>query len=52
MISWIQKTFQHHFRTVFAVLLVLIIISFVVGINASGGFGQAERRHVDRPFFG
>ena len=52
MITWIQKYFQHHFRTIFAVLLVFIIISFVVGINASGGFGRADRQHVDRPFFG
>ncbi len=52
MISWIQKTFQHHFRAIFAVLLALIIVSFVFTIGASGGFGQAERRHVDRPFFG
>lgn len=52
MISWIQKTFQHHFRSVFGVLLVLIIISFIAGINASGGFGRGERALVDRPFFG
>ena len=52
MITWIQKYFQHHFRTIFAVLLVLIIISFIAGINASGGFGRAERQHIDRPFFG
>ena len=29
MISWIQRTFQHHFRTVFAVMLVLLIIFLV-----------------------
>eukprot|EP01035_Chromulina_nebulosa_P004025 gene4025-biopygen3306 len=52
MISWIQKTFQHHFRAIFSILLALIIVSFVFTIGASGGFGQAERRLVDRPFFG
>ncbi len=50
MITWIQKYFQHHFRTIFAVLLALIIISFVFITNASGGFGRADRRMVDRPF--
>ncbi len=52
MISWIQKYFQHHFRTIFAVLLALIIVSFVFITNASGGLGQADRQMVDRPFFG
>ncbi|MEO6246870.1 MAG: peptidyl-prolyl cis-trans isomerase [Opitutaceae bacterium] len=51
MITWIQKYFQHHFRTIFAVLLALIIISFVFITNASGGFGRADRQMVDRPFF-
>ena len=52
MISWIQKYFQHHFKTIFAVLLAVIIVTFIFGINASGGFGRADRRMVDRPFFG
>lgn len=51
MISWIQKYFQHHFRTIFAVLLALIIVSFVFITNTSGGMGQADRQMVDRPFF-
>jgi peptidyl-prolyl cis-trans isomerase D len=52
MITWIQKYFQHHFRTIFAVLLVLIIVSFVFTIGASPGLGHGDRRLVDRPFFG
>jgi peptidyl-prolyl cis-trans isomerase D len=52
MITWIQKYFQHHFRAIFAVLLVLIIISFVFTIGASPGLGDGERRTVERPFFG
>ena len=52
MITWIQKYFQHHFRTIFAVLLALIIVSFVFTIGASPGLGSADRRHVDRFFFG
>jgi peptidyl-prolyl cis-trans isomerase D len=51
MISWIQKYFQHHFRTVFAVLLAVTIISFVFVIGATPGIGNAERRSVPRPFF-
>ena len=52
MITWIQKYFQHHFRTIFGVLLALIIVSFVFITNTSGGFGRADRQMVDRPFFG
>lgn len=51
MISWIQRYFQHHFRLIFAVLLVVIIISFVFTIGAAPGIGQAERRVHDRQFF-
>lgn len=52
MISWIQRYFQHHFRTIFAVLLTIIIISFVFTIGASPGLGHADRQMIDRPFFG
>lgn len=52
MITWIQTYFQKHFRTIFAVLLGVIIISFVFGINASGGFGRADRQAAARLFFG
>lgn len=52
MISWIQRYFQHHFKTIFAVLLGVIIVTFIFGINASGGFGRADRAMVDRPYFG
>ena len=51
MISWIQKYFQHHFKTVFAVILAATVITFIFGINASGGFGRNDRRVVDRQFF-
>jgi peptidyl-prolyl cis-trans isomerase D len=51
MISWIQRYFQHHFKVIFAVLLGLIIISFVFTIGAAPGIGQADRQVVDRYFF-
>jgi peptidyl-prolyl cis-trans isomerase D len=52
MISWIQKYFQHHFRVIFAVLLGVIIISFIFTIGAGPGIGRAERSSANRPFFG
>lgn len=52
MISWIQQTFQHHFRMVFAVLLAVVIISFVFVIGASPGIGHGERKALSREFFG
>ena len=52
MITWIQTYFQKHFRAIFAVLLGVTIISFIFGINASGGFGRADRQAAARLFFG
>lgn len=42
MISWIQRTFQHHFRIVFAVMLVLTIISFIFIYSPSSGLGGGD----------
>ena len=52
MISWIQKYFQHHFKVIFAVLLGVIIISFVFTIGAAPGIGRADRQMINRQFFG
>lgn len=52
MITWIQKTFQQHFRVIFFILLAGVIISFVFITNVSGGFGRTENRVPKRPFFG
>lgn len=52
MISWIQNTFQHHFRVIFSVLLVLIIVSFVFTIGAAPGIGSGEAKVLRRDFFG
>ncbi|HEY0944036.1 MAG TPA: peptidyl-prolyl cis-trans isomerase [Opitutaceae bacterium] len=51
MISWIQKTFQHHFRTIFMVLLGLVIVAFVFTIGASPGLGRADHKRLQRQFF-
>ena len=53
MISWIQRTFQQHFKWLFIALLVLVIISFVFVTNASQGLGQRGGAKIPpRPFFG
>ncbi len=52
MISWIQRTFQHHFRTIFAVLLAVTIISFIITIGASPGIGRAGPKVLRQRFFG
>lgn len=52
MISWIQRYFQHHFKTVFAILLAITIVSFIFTIGASPGIGRGERRYVEQEFFG
>lgn len=49
MISWIQRTFQQHFKWLFFTLLAVVIVSFVFMTDA--GPGQGERRQPPRPFF-
>jgi peptidyl-prolyl cis-trans isomerase D len=49
MISWIQRTFQQHFKWLFFALLAVVIVSFVFMTNA--GPSQGERRQPPRPFF-
>ncbi len=51
MISWIQNTFQHHFKIVFAILLALVIVAFVFTIGAAPGIGNAEQNRISRQFF-
>lgn len=52
MISWIQRSFQQHFRAVFAVLLAVTIISFIATIGAAPGIGNGERRITEQDFYG
>lgn len=52
MISWIQRYLQQHFKTIFAVLLAVTIISFIFTIGASPGIGRADRQVVDQQIFG
>lgn len=52
MISWIQRTFQQHFRIVFAIVLIGTIISFIIGFSPTGGINQTDRQSLERRFFG
>lgn len=52
MISWIQRTFQQHFKWLFLLLLAVVIISFVFITNASSGLGHTARKAPAQPFFG
>jgi len=52
MITWVQRYFQRHFQVLFVLLLGVIIVSFVFTIGAAPGIGQADRRMIDREFFG
>lgn len=52
MISWIQRTFQQHFKWLFLALLIVVIISFVFITNASSGLGHTAKKSPTRPFFG
>lgn len=52
MISWIQRTFQQHFKAVFGLLLAVTIISFIITIGATPGLGGARARVTKESFFG
>lgn len=52
MISWIQKYFQHHFRLIFAVMLIAMVVPLIWIFNASSGIGRTDRQVVERRVFG
>ncbi|HXC03039.1 MAG TPA: peptidyl-prolyl cis-trans isomerase [Opitutaceae bacterium] len=52
MISWIQRNFQRHFRTIFALILFVMIVSFIFTIGATPGIGHSDNRTRTQPFFG
>jgi peptidyl-prolyl cis-trans isomerase D len=52
MISWIQRNFQRHFRTIFALILGVMIVSFIFTIGATPGIGRGDSRTRTKPFFG
>jgi peptidyl-prolyl cis-trans isomerase D len=52
MISWIQRSFQKHFRWVFALVLAAMVIPLVVIFSPSSGVGRGTSKLLERPFFG
>jgi peptidyl-prolyl cis-trans isomerase D len=52
MISWIQRSFQHHFRLIFALLLIGMVVPFIFTIGSTPGIGRADRTAVTRDFYG
>jgi len=52
MISWIQSSLKHHFKTVIFLLIAVMIIPLVFVYSTSGGFGQADREIRERKIFG
>jgi peptidyl-prolyl cis-trans isomerase D len=52
MISWIQRNFQRHFRTIFGLILFVMIVSFIFTIGATPGIGHSDNRTRTQPFFG
>lgn len=52
MISWIQRTFQRHFRLVFLLVLAAMAIPLIVIFTPSSGIGHADREYASRDFFG
>ncbi len=52
MITWLQRNMQRHYKILFGVLLIVIIVSFVFVTNASSGLGWGDRTVAKREFFG
>ncbi|MDD2762490.1 MAG: peptidyl-prolyl cis-trans isomerase [Opitutaceae bacterium] len=52
MISWIQRSFQHHFRLVFLIMLVAMAVPLIWVFNASSGVGRAGPKILKQQFFG
>ena len=52
MISWIQKTFQRHFKVIFGVMLLLMVLPLIWVFNPSSGTRTDDRRTVERNVFG
>ncbi|QYM80035.1 peptidyl-prolyl cis-trans isomerase [Horticoccus luteus] len=52
MISWIQRTFQRHFKIVFLLILAAMAIPLIVIFTPSSGIGGADRHYARQEFFG
>jgi peptidyl-prolyl cis-trans isomerase D len=52
MISWIQRTFQNHFKLVFILLLAVMVVPMVFIYSASGGLGNTSSQSKPIKLFG
>jgi peptidyl-prolyl cis-trans isomerase D len=52
MISWIQQSFQKHFKIVFLLILVAMGVPLIVIFAPSSGIGNGRDRVLSRNFFG
>ncbi len=52
MISWIQKYFQRHFRIIFGVMLLLMVLPLIWVFNPSSGTRGDGRKVLERHVFG
>ncbi|HWA85250.1 MAG TPA: peptidyl-prolyl cis-trans isomerase [Opitutus sp.] len=52
MISWIQRTFQRHFKVIFGVMLLLMALPLIWVFNPSSGSRTDDRHFVERHVFG
>lgn len=52
MISWLQKVLQKHYKWLFSIMLVIIIIAFVFTIGGSPGIGHSKVSSKKQMYFG
>ncbi|HVU24564.1 MAG TPA: peptidyl-prolyl cis-trans isomerase [Opitutus sp.] len=52
MISWIQRTFQRHFKVIFGVMLLLMALPLIWVFNPSSGTRTDDRHFLERQVFG
>jgi peptidyl-prolyl cis-trans isomerase D len=52
MISWIQQSFQKHFKLVFLLILVAMGVPLIVIFTPSSGIGNGREHVLSRDFFG
>jgi len=52
MISWLQKVLQKHYKWLFSIMLIIIIIAFVFTIGGSPGIGHSQVSSKKQIFYG
>lgn len=52
MISWLQKVLQKHYKWLFSIMLIIIIIAFVFTIGGSPGIGHSQVSSKKQMYYG